>query len=82
MKVYVVTVEETYEGTVMSTEYPKAFSTIEKAKADFKKFVDDEKEMDEDWIIDDDTDTHFEAYKEDDYTENHTEAFVIELDVL
>lgn len=82
MKVYIVTVEETYEGTVMTTEYPKAFSTIEKAKAEFKKFVDDDKEMDEDWIIDDDADTHFEAHKEDCYTENHTEAFVIELDVL
>lgn len=82
-KVYLVTVDQAYQGDIIDNNYPRAFDSLEKAKAEFKRFVDDDRECckRDQWNIDTDTDTDFEAYEEGYYTMNHTEAHVLELDV-
>lgn len=84
MKVYVVTVNQAYEDEVMDTNYPKAFDSLDKAKAELKKFADDDAEMDKKlgWIFaDENNDEYFEAWKDGEYTGNHTLAQVVELEV-
>lgn len=82
-KVYLVTVDQAYQGDIIDNDYPRAFDSLEKAKAEFKRFVDDDRECcnRDQWNIDTDTDTDFEAYEEGYYTMNHTEAHALELDV-
>lgn len=82
-KVYVVTVNQVYQWEEMAVNYPKAFNTIDKAKAEFRKFVDDDRRYCErdGWKIEDDTDTHFLSYEDGDYVCNHTEVSIVELEV-
>lgn len=82
-KVYLVTVDQAYKGDILGNGYPRAFDSLEKAKAEFKRFVDDDKEYcnRDQWNIETDTDIDFEAYEEGCYTMNHTEAHILKLDV-
>lgn len=83
MKVYVLTVEQVCDCEVFDNDYPRAFGSLDKAKAVFRSFVDDEIQFVErdGWIIDIDDEDEFEAYADGDYADNHTLAVIHELDV-
>lgn len=83
MKVYVMTVDQVCDDGVLDTIYPKVFSTLEKAKAEFKAFVADDKELDEKvgWKIEEDENS-FEAWEDGYYGGNHTSAKIHELEVI
>lgn len=84
MKVFVVTLDQAYHGEVMDTNYPMAFDSLGKAKAELKSIVDDEYEEDkkQGWTFaNENNDTYFEAWEDGYYTSNHTLAKVVELEV-
>ena len=81
MKVYILTVDQVYNDEIFENSYPKAYSTMEKAKKAFNAFVDEEREnvQRDGWVeAEENSDTHYEAWEDGNYISNHTDARIIE----
>lgn len=86
MTVFLLIIDAVYNGEWYDSKYPLIFDTLEKAQAEFKRFVDDEKPKCENdgWIIEDNAndDEYFEAYEDGYFDMNHCIARIIEREVL
>ena len=77
MKVYVLTIEQVWDYEQINLQ-TKVYYTEKDAKAAFKRWRDDEIKTvkENEWVIETDNDTNFEAFEDGFYARNHSYASV------
>lgn len=82
--IYLLTVDQAHFDEVLTSDFPKAFDSLDKAKAQFRRVINEEIEEDKEqgWkFSDQNNETYFEAWADGYYLGNHTLIQIQEIEV-